>query len=55
MNGWRQKIADKGLKRLEKAGYIKQEKLRKYIKISFYLPDPDKTKLFYAKGKKSID
>lgn len=43
------KIADKGLKRLEKAGYIKQEKLRKYIKISFYLPDPDENQLFYAK------
>lgn len=48
------KIADKGLKRLEKAGYIKQEKLRKYIKISFYLPDPDKTKLFYAKEKNPL-
>ena len=43
------KIADKGLKRLGKAGYIKQEKLKKYIKISFYLPDPDKTKLFCVK------
>ena len=44
------KIADKGLKRLEKSGQIKQEKLKEYIKISFYLPEPDKTPLFCVKS-----
>lgn len=44
------KIADKGLKRLEKSGQIKQEKLKEYIKISFYLPEPDKMKLFCVKS-----
>ena len=44
------KIADKGLKRLEKSGQIKQEKLKEYIKIFFYLPEPDKTPLFCVKS-----
>ena len=42
------KIADKGLKRLEKSGQIKQEKLKEYIKISFL--QPDKTPLFCVKS-----
>lgn len=51
IDGWiGSKIADKGLKRLEKSGQIKQEKLKEYIKISFYLPEPDKTPLFCVKS-----